>query len=133
MPKEFITERDIEDMARRGEMQLALSEDVVLTDLAFEKAQRLGVTLNRPNLQPPAAPIRPYLSNVSTSSSKNVLGNETSVMKPSFHSDAARSASSNGELKKRVIDAVMNRLGGQVDVALISTIVERVMADLGIG
>ncbi len=42
MAKTFITERDIEDMARRGELSLTVHDDVVLTELAFEKAQKLG-------------------------------------------------------------------------------------------
>jgi len=43
MAKTFITERDIEDMARRGEMNLVVDEDTVLTDLAYEKSRRLKV------------------------------------------------------------------------------------------
>jgi hypothetical protein len=38
----------------------------------------------------------------------------------------------NGELKRRVVEAVTARLGGQVDAALLTTIVERVFADLGV-
>ena len=45
MPKEFYTERDIEDLFKRGTTALELSDDVVLTELAYEKAQRLGVKL----------------------------------------------------------------------------------------
>ena len=43
MAKKFYTERDIEDMASQGQYSLIVSEDVVLTELAFEKAERLGV------------------------------------------------------------------------------------------
>ena len=48
MPKEFYTERDIEDMFKRGTTALELSDDVVLTELAYEKAKRLGVQAHRP-------------------------------------------------------------------------------------
>jgi hypothetical protein len=44
-------------------MSLTLNDNVVLTDLAYEKAKRLGMSLVSPRaVQPPAAPIRPYLS-----------------------------------------------------------------------
>ena len=62
MAKQFFTERDIEDLAARGVFTLTVCDDVVLTELAYEKAERLGVELVQPHDQPPAAPIRPYLS-----------------------------------------------------------------------
>ena len=43
--KEFYTEKDIEDMAARGVMSLQLTDNVVLTDLAYERAKSLGVAL----------------------------------------------------------------------------------------
>ena len=58
MAKIFYTERDIEDMARRGEMTLVVGDNVVLTDLAYESARRLHVELVQPHDTPPAAPIR---------------------------------------------------------------------------
>src|SRR5512137_155077 len=63
MPKEFYTERDIEDMFKRGVMSLQVTDNVVLTELAYEKANRLGMQLLRPRpVEPPSAPVRPYLS-----------------------------------------------------------------------
>jgi hypothetical protein len=43
--KEFLTARDIEDLVARGVRQISISEDIVLTDLAREKAAQLGVAL----------------------------------------------------------------------------------------
>lgn len=44
-------------------MSLVLNDHIVLTDLAYEKAQRLGMSLVSPHASmPPAAPVRPYLS-----------------------------------------------------------------------
>ena len=63
MPKTFYTERDIEDMVRSGVTSLIVDEDVALTDLAYEKARKLGMELLRENDQPPAAPVRPYIAN----------------------------------------------------------------------
>lgn len=63
MPKTFYSEQDIEDLARRGEKSLEVDADVVLTDLAYEKARALGITLSQREADaPPAAPVRPYLA-----------------------------------------------------------------------
>jgi L-fuculose-phosphate aldolase len=63
MPKIFITDHDIEDLANQGILDLTLGEDIVLTDLAYEKARRMGVKLAFSAAEkPPAAPLRPYLS-----------------------------------------------------------------------
>jgi len=67
MPKQFFTERDIEDLARRGEMSLRVTDDVVLTELAYERAEKLGVKLLQAHDTPPAAPVRPYISQVTSS------------------------------------------------------------------
>src|SRR5512137_2001518 len=65
MPKEFYTERDIEDMFKRGILSLQVNDNVVLTELAYEKANRLGMQLLRERaVEPPAAPVRPYISQV---------------------------------------------------------------------
>lgn len=54
MAKVFYTERDIEDMHARGVTALDVNDDVVVTDLARERALKLGVKLNR--VQPGARP-----------------------------------------------------------------------------
>jgi hypothetical protein len=132
MPKTFITERDIEDMARRGSLELALDDNIVLTDLAYEKANRLGVKLLKTNNQPPASPIRPYLSQPATGQAINSTAPiDTTAEKPCgacLRTDAL----DRNDLKRRVIEAVTARLSGQVDAALLGTIVERVFADLGV-
>jgi hypothetical protein len=47
MAKVFYTERDIEDLHARGVATLDIHDDVVLTDLARERALKLGVRLVR--------------------------------------------------------------------------------------
>lgn len=47
MPKTFITENDIQDLHARGTRQLSVNDEVVLTDLAYERALKLGVELKR--------------------------------------------------------------------------------------
>lgn len=58
MAKTFYTERDIEDMHARGVTSIEVHDDVVLTDLARERALKLGVRLERvkPNAHPADAP-----------------------------------------------------------------------------
>ena len=43
--KTFYTERDIEDLANQGITSLIIHDDIVLTDLAREKANHLGIAL----------------------------------------------------------------------------------------
>jgi hypothetical protein len=49
MAKTFYTERDIEDMARRGVTTLVVSDDVVLTDLGRECAMKFNIRLVKEN------------------------------------------------------------------------------------
>jgi len=119
MAKTFITERDIEDMARRGELSITVTDDVVLTELAYEKAERLGVVLLQPHQLPPAAPIRPYLSEP--------------VSDCSSCTKCSTSAAPNEEdLRKRIREAVKVKLGNQIDPALLETIISRVLNNVGV-
>jgi hypothetical protein len=49
MAKTFYTERDIEDMARRGVRTLVVNDDVVLTELARESAMKFNIRLVKEN------------------------------------------------------------------------------------
>jgi len=115
MPKKFYTERDIEDMATRGEMTLEVTENVVLTELAFEKAGRLGIKLQQAHQLPPAAPVRPYLSQPVSSC-------------PECSPPAEVNES---DLRQRIRDAVAAKLGTQVDPVLLETIITRVLNNVG--
>lgn len=119
MPKTFYTERDIEDLVRRGEYTLTVCENVVLTELAFEKAERLGVKLIQPHRTPPSAPIRPYLSEETKPASAQA------AQKPA--------AVDNADLRQRIRTAVKTKLGDQVDDTLLDTIITRVLNNTGVG
>ena len=121
MAKQFITEKDIEDMVQRGEMTLSLNDSIVLTDLAYERAERLGVKLLQPNEQPPAAPVRPYLA------AENPV--MAGAPKPCCQDSAHRS---DDELRQRIRDAVKARLGNQIDAGLLETIITRVLNNVGV-
>lgn len=115
MPKKFFTERDIEDMVARGQYTLTMGEDVVLTALAFEKAERLGVKLVQPHELPPAAPIRPYLAEPAQSKS-------TPIPQPQSLTDE--------DLRSRIRQAVKAKLGDQIDDTLLETIITRVLNNI---
>jgi hypothetical protein len=116
MPKEFYTERDIEDMFKRGILSLQVTDNVVLTELAYEKANRLGMQLIRQRpAEPPAAPVRPYISQ---------------VLKPK--ATAVPSAPAETDLTARIRAAVIAQLGDQVDSALLDVIIHRVLESTGV-
>ncbi len=117
MPKEFYTERDIEDMVKRGITSLRVDDNVVLTELAYEKAQRLGMQLvkDRP-VEPPAAPVRPYLSQPQ----------KTAAAAP------APAPAADPGLAARIREAVIARLGTQVDPQLLDLIIQRVLQSTGV-
>lgn len=120
MAKQFYTERDIEDMAARGQYALTMGEDIVLTELAFEKAERLGVKLVQPHQLPPASPVRPYLSD---------------PVKPAANCEPCSStpvSAKSEDLRDRIRSAVKEKLGDQVDPTLLETIITRVLNNVGI-
>lgn len=116
MSKTFFTERDIEDMAARGQHTLTVSEDVVLTELAFEKAERLGVKLLQPHQTPPSAPIRPYLAEEHKPPLAEVVSQPP--------------AASDQDLRQRIRSAVKAKLGEQIDDALLDNIITRVLNNI---
>jgi len=129
MAKEFYTEKDIEDMWKRGVMSLELSDSVVLTELAYEKANRLGMKLIQPGAEnPPAAPVRPYLSASKPAVPANSL--DVSAYLPTAVSPVAPKTG-DLELQQRIKNAVMARLGTQIDPTLLDSIIKRVLASTG--
>jgi hypothetical protein len=116
MGKVFITERDIEDMAREGKSRLVVDEDVVLTDLAYEKAVRAGIQLIQTHDTPPAAPVRPYIIQPARPAPSVVAEHDGKT-----------------DLHQRVKQAVMARLGTQADEALVEQIIDRTLSGLGMG
>ena len=124
MPKEFYTERDIDDLAKRGVQSLEINDNVVVTEMAFEKARLLGIRLvqNKPET-PPSAPVRPYLSQMPAPK-------PTLLPVPPLEPSPAPAAGTNN-LHDRIVTAVHARLGNQLDDQLIETIIQRVLASTG--
>ena len=118
MAKRFYTERDIEDLAHSGQMVLEVSDNVVLTELAYESAHKLGVRLVQPNDLPPAAPVRPYLSQPQA--------------QPAGGCPCSEKGTDEESMRKRIREAVAAKLGNQVDPALLETIITRVLNNIGV-
>lgn len=125
MPKTFYTERDIEDLSKRGVISLAVDDDVVLTDLARDKAMRLGIELRRE--QPPCAPERPYITKLTSPSATQPFIDKPIQQSPQPGTPAGTVSSSSDDLYQQVYDAVIARLGTSVDSKLVETIIRRVL------
>lgn len=114
MPRKFYSAADIEDLVQRGIRSLEVNDQVVLTDLAYEKALQAGLQLvGQHAATPPAAPIRPYVEEPITPSSR---GSSTGV----------------SQLHQRIRQAVLAKLGSQVDPAVLDVIIRRVLQNTGL-
>ena len=128
MPKQFYTEKDIEDLFRKGTRSVHLADDVVLTELAYEKAKSLGFQLVTDHAEnPPGAPVRPYLSNVTTPRAKPVVAPVASTT-----SQPAPAQPRVLPIEQRIRSAVVAKLGDQVDAKLLDTIIHRVVKGIGL-
>lgn len=130
MPKVFYTEIDIEEMAKRGALSLEINDNVVLTDLAYEKANRLGFKLVRDKPEnPPAAPVRPYISQppphrppeTTPRASAQPADRTVPSPRPTDH-----------DLHQRIRSAVIARMGNQINAALLDAIIQRVLTSTGV-
>ena len=130
MPKTFYTERDIVDLVKQGVTSLIVDDDVVLTDLAYEKARKLGMELLRADDQPPAAPVRPYIAKLPSPSASG-SGKATAGAPASAPVSAVGAgAKSKDDLYQRVYKASLTRLGDSVDPKLLGVIIERALKSI---
>jgi hypothetical protein len=143
MPKEFYTEKDIEDLFHRGVRSLQITENVVLTELAYEKAKRLDFQLITDRADtPPAAPVRPYISEQQTRRPVPTIGPAAPAVESppkAVPSSAVRETAARGsqgekesDIEKRIRSAVIARLGNQVDAKLLDNIIHRVVKGVGL-
>ncbi len=118
MPKIFYTERDIEDLYHQGVATLVVNDDVVVTDVAREKARKLGVELLKEHDQPSSAPIRPYITKNVSPSAAPPLPETPAPSQPT------------AALEEQVFQAVQNKVGGVVDSSLLKAIISRVLKNV---
>mgnify|MGYP003578248736 CR=1 FL=1 len=128
MPKQFYTEQDIEDLFQRGVKSLQVTDEVVLTELAYDKARRLGFQLvsDQPDI-PPASPVRPYLSENRPLQAKPDMSPVSQTMPKPQPTSPDTSA-----IEQRIRTAVIARLGNQVDAKLLDNIIHRVVRSTGL-
>ena len=139
MPKKFYTEKDIEDLFNSGAKSLQVTDEVVLTELAYEKAKRLDFKLifDRADA-PPAAPVRPYLSEKNSAQAKPVIASVSSAASQPALTPALiiPEGGSQGEresnIETRIRSAVITKLGNQVDAKLLDNIIHRVVKATGL-
>lgn len=149
MPKQFYTEKDIEDLFQSGTRLLQVTDDVVLTELAYEKAKRLGFQLVTDRADnPPAAPVRPYLSDgqsaprtkptVVSAPQGAAIASTMSQPAQAQHASTTlderslRSARNVLPVEQRIRSAVIAKLGNQVDAKLLDNIIHRVVKGIGL-
>lgn len=150
MPKEFYTEKDIEDLFQRGIRSLRVNDNVVLTELAYEKAKRLDFQLITDRADhPPAAPVRPYISEPQARRPVATIGPEApaaeaqlrpapiraEIVPSGQRSDLSGSAvelQKSSDVEQRIRSAVIARLGNQVDAKLLDNIIHRVVKGVGL-
>lgn len=109
MAKIFYTERDIDDLKAHGVDLLEVSDNVVLTDLAVERAMKHGIKIQRCEQTPPQAIFSPSVN-------------------AAYPRETPRSSAADPELKQKIKAAVLARVNGQVDEALLDAVITRVLA-----
>ena len=124
MTKKFYTDKDIEELFHGGVKSLHVDDDVVLTDLAFEKARTLGLLVDD---SPPAAPVRPYLSEVKTLQAQQRVDTVSSVASQPARTPALSHPERGAELERRIREKVAAKLGDRVDASLLDTIIKRTL------
>lgn len=127
MPKKFYTEKDIEEFIRSGVKSLQVTDEVVLTELAYEKAKRLGFQLITDRADaPPSASVRPYLSEKNPVQAKPVSASVSST------ESQPKPTQSGSDIEARIRSAVIAKLGNQVDAKLLDNIIHRVVKATGL-
>jgi hypothetical protein len=132
MARRFYTEKDIARLYESGERSLAIDQNVVLTDAAYEKARSLGLVLISDQVNPsPSAPVRPYLSKYNQPAVKEPVQPGAPVATVQEYIPTPPSDSEPGELHSRIRKAVSEKLGDQVDVGMVEEIIRRVLKSTG--
>ena len=136
--KTFYTDKDIEELHRKGVKSLRVTDDIALTDLAYEKARRLGIQIADADA-PPAAPVRPYLSDMKPIRTQSVVDSVSEAISQPVLAPALSEAPPRGsqreretDIEKRIRSAVIAKLGNQVDAKLLDNIIQRVVKATGL-
>jgi len=113
MAKIFYTERDIDELKARGIDTIEVNDNVVMTDLAVERAMKHGIKINRREQSSPQATYSPSVNTYAA-----------------YSRETPRESVSDVELKQRIKSEVLARLNGQVDEGLLDAVITRVLAGM---
>lgn len=122
MARTFYTERDIQDLAKRGVTEIPVDDSVYITDSAREMMDKLGIKRKVTNAPPPASALKsPGVANLHNNNephTRATVSNETLT-------DAERQ-----QVIEQVKSGVIARLGPGVDGAVVDKIVRKVVGNL---
>jgi hypothetical protein len=116
MSRTIYTERDIEDLAKRGIKEIQVDETVYITDIGREKMEVLGIK---------AKSVPAKIAKASPAASSR----EAPAAAPTAPGESLSEAERQ-QVIERVKSGVIARLGPGVDAALLDTIVKRVVGQL---
>lgn len=125
MARTFYTERDIEDLAKRGVAEIPVDDSVYITDSARELMDKLGIKRKVTNGAAPSTVLKsPDVANL----------HNTGAPKPPAPAPAVSGDSLTDAERQQVIDQVKSgviaRLGPGVDSAVVDQIVRKVVGRL---
>ncbi len=126
MARIFYTERDIEDLAKRGVAEIEVNDSVYITDVAREMMDKLGIKRRVSGGQIAA-------SSVLASPDVAHLHAPPAAAAVALRDNSASqelSAAEKQEVMDRVKSGVIARLGPGVDAAAVEQIVKRVVEKL---
>lgn len=109
MGRNYYTEQDIVDLLKRGVRVLELGEDDRLTDVARERAIKEGIQVVSSG---PEGPPRPYLVSLPGGRTPQPVGTE--------------------DLRQKVKQAVLAKLGDDVEQDVLDRIIRRVFDQMGL-
>lgn len=113
MARTFYTERDIQDLAKRGVTEIEVNDSVYITDVAREMMDKLGIKRKVTNRAAPTSILAsPDVTNLRKPASQTLSDDERQ------------------QVIDKVKSGVIARLGPGVDSAVIDQIVRRVVGAL---
>ncbi len=145
MSRTFYTERDIEDLVKRGVHEIEVNDSVYITDLGREKMEQLGVRPRvvpsgsaraatsppqpAPAAVPPAQPVAAAAPPPAPAAASPAPPAPPPAH-PASGSNGALSEAERQQVFEKVKSGVIARLGPGADAALVDKIVHRVVSQL---
>ena len=111
MAKIFYTEQDIDDLKKRGVDSLEVNDNVVLTDLAVERAMKHGIRIQRREQPAPQAVLSPSVN-------------------AAYPREAPQESAADLTLKQKIKAMVLARVDGRVDETLLDAVITKVLAGM---